>query len=144
MAQPNDIINTLDQNFAKLPALPKGGRDFLVTVLPWINLIFGVLLVLAALSAFGIGAVLSPFAALGGGAGTAASLMIIAVLGIVEGVLMVASFPSLRKNAARGWTLTFWAAVVSVVSSVVSISISGVVFALIGLYLLFQVRSYYK
>ena len=146
MAQTNStaIVKTVEDVYAKLPALPKGGRDFLYTVAPWVALIFGILSVLGSLSAFGLSAVFSPFAAMGGSTGFAAQLLIASALGVVEGVLMVVSFPSLRKGVMKGWTLLFWAEVLGIVGSVVLVSVGGVIGGLIGLYLLFQIKSYYK
>lgn len=145
MAQSADsIVKAAEGVYAKAPALPKGARDFLFSVVPWIALIFGILTILGSLSAFGLSAVFSPFAQVGGGTGFAAGLMIASALGIVQGVLMVAAFPGLRKAQIRGWSLLFWAEVLGIVSSVVLISVAGAIGGLIVLYLLFQIKSYYK
>ena len=120
------VVKAVEDVYAKAPALPKGARDFLYSVTPWIALIFGILTVLGSLSAFGLSAVFSPFAQYAGGTGFAAGLMIASVLGIVQGVLMVASFPGLRKGQLRGWSLLFWAEVIGIVSSAVLISVAGV------------------
>lgn len=138
------VVKAVEDVYAKAPPLPKGARDFLYSVTPWISLIFGILTVLGSLSAFGLSAVFSPFASMGGGAGFAAGLMIASALGIIQGVLMVAAFPGLRKGALKGWTLLFWAEVLGIVASAVLISVTGAVGGLIVLYLLFQIKSYYK
>ena len=138
------VINSMGDMYAKVPSLPKGATDFLVVIVPWISLVFGALMILGSLSAFGLTAVFSPFSAMSQGAGFAASLMIIAVVGIAQGVLMLVAFPSLRKNKEKGWNLLFWSEILGLVSVIVGLSIGGVIGALIGFYFLFQIRSYYK
>jgi hypothetical protein len=138
------LINSLADVYSKLPVLPKGAKDFIVVITPWISLIFGALIILASLSAFGLTAVVSPIAALSSGTNFAAALMLTAVLGIAEGVLMLVAFPPLRKGQSRGWVLLFWSEAVSLVSAVVGFSVTGVIGVLIGFYFLFQIRSYYK
>ena len=75
----------------------------------------------------------------------------IAVL-IVQGVLYLLAFPGLRDRKKKGWDYVFYAALVSVVYSVVSLftgynAVSGflgaIIGALISFWLLFQVRSAY-
>ena len=142
------LVVTLEGYYAKLPALPLGARDFLVSITPWLALVFGVLMVLfSALGLLG-GAVLSPFAAAAGTSGLTVLLMATAVLGIAEGVLMVAAFSPLKKRLMKGWMLLFWVEVLQVVGAVLTLNIGSVVWgvlgAAIGLYFLFQIKSYYK
>lgn len=140
------IVKPLENLFAKAPVLPAGGREFLVTIAPWFSLIFGVLSVVGSLSAFGLGAMYSPvFAA----AGTSPIfLMIIGVVGLVQGVLMILAFPSLRKKLIKGWNLLFLSEILSLASSVVSLNVVSIVWAvvitLIFFYLLFQIKSSYR
>ncbi|MBI3984954.1 MAG: hypothetical protein HY344_03365 [Candidatus Levybacteria bacterium] len=138
----------LDDSYAKLPALPKGATDFIVNIAPWLSLIFGVLSILVGVSAFGFLAVLSPFAAVSGAGAYAITGLLSSVVLLVEGVIMVVAFPSLKNRAVKGWNLLFWSLVLSVVSSVLSLNVYGVVQsvvgALIGYYFLYQMKSYYK
>ena len=140
----NQLIGTLETQFVKLPPLPKTWRDIIVNVTPWIALVFGVLGVLGSLAAFGFTAFFSPLIALGGGIGAATGGIIGSVLAFIASVLMVAAFPGTRARKLSGWNLLFWSEVVSTVASVVAFSISGVVGALIGFYILFQIKSHYK
>jgi len=145
MAKTSDqVVGYMEDVYAKLPSLPVGAKDFVVSIAPWLSIIFGILIVVASLSAFGLVAVFSPFATYSGGAGFAGALFLTAVLGIAEGGLMIFAFPSLRKQVMRGWTLLFWSEVLGAVSAVVSLSIGGVIGALIAFYFLFQIKSYYK
>src|SRR3989344_7820047 len=131
-AQTKQWTKALDDSYAKLPALPKGATDFIVNIAPWLSLIFGVLSILVGVSAFGFLAVLSPFAAVSGvGAYAITGLLSSAVL-LLEGVIMIVAFPALKKRGQRGWNLLFWSLVLSIVSSVLSLSVFGVIQSVIG------------
>ncbi|MBI2420940.1 MAG: hypothetical protein HYV38_02560 [Candidatus Levybacteria bacterium] len=142
----DQIVKPLENLYAKAPALPVGAREFIVSVTPWLSLIFGVLTVLASLSAFGISAISSPLLALGGT--SPVMLMLIAVFGLVEGVLMVVAFPSLRKKLLKGWNLIFLVELISIVDSIFSFNpaafIVDLIVAAIVFYFLFQIKPYYK
>lgn len=139
-----DLINMMQEWFDKLPALPKNVNEVIVKITPWIAIIFGVLGILSSIALFGVTTISAPFLAMGGQASTVGGGMITAILALISSVLMVAAFPGLRKNKMGGWTLLFYAEVVSVVSSVVMLSVGGLVGNLIGFYLLFQIKSFYK
>ncbi len=147
-AQTKQWTKALDDSYAKLPALPKGATDFIVNIAPWLSLIFGVLSILVGVSAFGFLAVLSPFAAVAGAGAYAITGLLSSLVLLVEGVIMIVAFPSLKKRGQRGWNLLFWSLILSVVSSVLSLNVFGVVQsvvgALIGYYFLYQMKSYYK
>lgn len=140
------IVKPLENLYAKAPVLPAGGREFLVTIAPWFSLIFGVLSLIGALSAFGLGATYSPVLAAAGA--SPLFLMVIGVVGFLQGVLMILAFPSLRKKSIKGWNLLFLSEILSLVSSVVSLNVVSVVWAVvitaIILYLLFQIKPSYR
>ncbi len=142
------LTNTLDENYKKLPALPKGVNEFIVSVAPWLALIFGVLAVVSGLGAFGLLTALSPFAMVAGAGRYAFTGLFAAVLLIVQGGIELWAFPSLKARKVRGWNLMFYSLLLSVVASAVSLSVGSVVGAvvgaLIGYYFLYQVKSYYK
>ncbi len=144
MAKQKDFMMQVETWFMKLPALPKGGREAIVMITPWIALIFGVLGVLVGLAGLGILTFLSPFALLGGGMNTAAGSLASAVLALIGSALLLAAFPGTKQRKMQGWTMLFWSEVVSLIGAVVAISLSGVVFSLIAFYLLYQIKSYYK
>lgn len=139
--QSTDIIAMTEEQFDKLPALPKGARDVIFKLTPWLALIFGALGVLGSLVALGILGALSPLIMLGGGG----KLPFVTILiGLVSSVLLLVATPHLFAKRMQGWKLLFWSEVVSVVSAVVSLSLTGVLFGLLGVYLIFQIKSYYK
>ncbi|MGE5042174.1 MAG: hypothetical protein ACM3IJ_04710 [Candidatus Levyibacteriota bacterium] len=142
----DSIIETVEKWYSAVPSLPKNFQEVLVKLAPWVALIFGILGLLAGIAGLGIMATLSPLAALGGvgGVRAAGSGILAAVLLIASSGLMLAAFPGLKSGKMNGWNMMFWSEVVTLVSSVLAISISGVVFDLVGFYLLFQIKRYYK
>ena len=144
----HQLAKTLDPYYAKLPVLPKGVNDFIVSVAPWLALVFGVLALLAGLAAFGILTAFSPMAAYAGVGGYALAAMLAAVVLLVQGVIDLVAFSPLKAKRKKGWDLMFLSVVLGVVSSVVSLSVGGVVWsiiwALVGYYFLYQIKSYYN
>jgi hypothetical protein len=75
----------------------------------------------------------------------AASFGISAVFLIVQLGLEVAALPGLFARKMSGWKLMFYAMLVGFVHSLVSYAIiSGIIATLIGLYILFQIRTKYS
>ena len=140
----NQIINTVEEWYSKLPPLPRSWTEVIVKITPWIALVFGILGVLGSIAAFGILTVLSPFVALGGGVGAATNGVIGSLLALVSSGLLLAAFPGTRAGKMSGWNMLFYSEVVSLVSSVVFFSVGGVVGALIGFYILFQIKTHYR
>lgn len=140
------MIDTVGEWYAKLPNLPKNIQEVLVKIAPWAALIFGILGVLAGIVGLGVLTVFAPFAMLGGAQGVkvAGAGIWAAVMLLLSSGLMLAAFPSLRKGKAAGWNLLFWSETVTIVSSVLAFSLSGILFDLIGFYILFQIRTYFK
>ena len=138
------IINTVGNWYAKLPSLPKNAQEVIVKITPWIALIFGILGVLGGVAGLGILTVLSPFALIGGGAGSLGGGFVASLLLLVSSALLLAAFPGTRSRKTSGWNFLFWSEAVSLVSAVVSVSLSGILFSLIGFYILYQIRSHYR
>ncbi|MBI3341658.1 hypothetical protein HY024_00890 [Candidatus Curtissbacteria bacterium] len=145
----DNLAKTMEGWFKQLPSLPASAVDVLVNIAPWIALVFGILGVLSGLAGFGLLTAFSPLAMMGGVNGY--GLGFIAAIGlIVSSVLELAAFPGLKARKMSGWNLLFWSEIVSVVASVVGLVTGGagivgsVIGALIGLYLLFQIKPKYK
>lgn len=140
----DQLIKQMEEWFAKLPPLPSNWKEVIVTITPWLALVFGVIGVLGSLAAVGVLTFLAPFVVLGGGVGVASGGIMGALLGLVASALLVMAFPGTRDRKMAGWRWLFWSEVVSVVSAVVSVAAAGIVGALIGFYILFQIKSHYK
>lgn len=138
-------VTMSEEWFKKFPPLPENVKDILVKIAPWLALVFGVLGVLTSLAATGLMAALSPVMVLGGGVGAATGGVVGAILALVSSVLMVMAFTGLKNRKIAGWKYSFYSQLVSVVASVVALNLVGAVIGgVIGFYLLFQVKSYYK
>ena len=134
-----DLIPMLENWFKQVPNLPASVHEILVKIVPWLALVFGILGVVAGLGALG----LSPLALLGG-IDASFVVLLTGVITIVSSVLMLMAFPKLQKRQYKGWELLFWSEVVNVVSAVLTLSVGSVLGILIGFYLLFQIKRYYK
>lgn len=138
------LVETMEEFFKKAPVLPTNLREGIVKITPVLALIFGVLGVLIGLVAAGITTVFAPLALIFGvqsyGGGVIAGWTL-----LIMSALLLAAYPGTKARKLSGWNMLFWSEVVNVVGSVLSLNIFGaVVGGLIGLYLLFQIKSYYK
>lgn len=140
----NQLVGMMEEWFSKLPALPKKWNEVIVSVTPWIALVFGVLGVGVALTAFGVLAAFSPFIALGSGIGAAGNGIVSSLLFLASSALMLLAFPGTRAHKIGGWNLLFYSELIALVSSVIVFNFGGVIGNLIGFYILFQIKSYYK
>ena len=142
-----DVIATMGEWYEKVPPLPKNWQDTLARIAPILSLIFGILGIIVAIGGLGVLTATSPLAFLGGaqtvssyGTGIVATLIY-----LVGSILLLASYPGLKARKYKGWTLLFWSEAVNLVGGLVSLAIvSAIIGALIGFYLIFQIRSYYK
>ena len=146
-AKTRELLKPLKDVYAKAPALPTNARDVLVSIAPWLALIFGVLAILAGIGGLGVFTAFSPLAYMAG-AGASMLLLVSAGVAVVEGIVMVLAFAPLKARKVRGWNLLVWSEVLAVLSSIVSLRVGDVVWALVGaaiaFYILFQIESYYK
>lgn len=161
MHQIEEKLNDLLVNKVSVK-LPEGGRKGLVTALPWIALVFGVLGIFAALGMFGtIGYVTSLMATFDGLAGdiyyggynalSVPMLWLSLVLLAVESVMFLVAFAPLKAHKKKGWDLLLWVSLLNVAYSVVTLLIQmnlvslvfSLLFSAVGLWLLFQVRTFY-
>ncbi|HEX9565752.1 MAG TPA: hypothetical protein VF981_17355 [Gemmatimonadaceae bacterium] len=139
---PKDLIGFLDHYLVrKAPfQIPDGGREWIVRYGPWIMLVLLVLTLPAVLIALGIGTFLVPF----GGLGYATGFGFLTLFILAATVLRALSLPGLFARKMSGWQLAFYAQIVDFVGGLLSRSIIGaIVGALIGMYILFQIRSLY-
>ena len=121
---------------------PVNFREGFVKYWPIVSLILLLLSLPAILIFLGIGAFMVPasyMAGVGGGVGYTVS-MILTTVSLVLGVL---ALPGLFNRKRGGWVLSYYAQLVSIVAGVLTINILGIIFGLLFLMLLFQVREYY-
>ena len=102
----------------------------------------------AVLLVLGLGALVAPFTvflgpgyAVGYGLGYVFSMVVLGVSIVLEAL----AIPGLFARSKKGWKLVFYATLVGFLSNVIGFQIvAGLIGALIGLYILFQVKEYYK
>lgn len=140
---PKDAIGFLDLYLVKKAPfqIPDAGKEWIVKFGPWITVVLLILTLPILLFALGIGTIFMPF----GGVGYASGFGILTLFVIVEIGLMIAALPGLFNRKMAGWRLLFYSQLVSIVYSVLSGSVvGGLLFGLIALYILFQVRPLYQ
>lgn len=146
------------------PALPANAKKAIVTYLPWVSLILGVISLYTAyvlwhwahLASSLINYANSVSAAFGGPT-VATNRMTIGIwLGIavlaVEGLLYLLAFPGLKSGKKSGWNMLYYGVLLNVVYGVVVLftdygSVGNLIWTVIGsaigLYFLFQIRDSY-
>ena len=143
------MIQVLDKIFFKLPHLPEKLRKFISKIMPWLVLLGGIVSSIAVLLSFFL-TVLSLFALdFGLILATVGSLLMI----LLNALFLIKAFKPLRKYDAVGWIYLFWANVLGIINSVISVTsgnISGwqqisltFVMTAIGFYLLFEIGNFY-
>lgn len=139
--------------FAKTPHLPKGGLEFLANVVPWLALIFGILGILGAFSALSLFSVLPHSTMMPYAMPYYSDFYPVMIAGVIAGgiaaVLQVMAFNPLRARRKKGWSLLFYALTISAIMSVIQLLlgysyIGGILGALIGYWLLFEIRALYR
>ena len=140
---PKDLTGFLDYYLVgKAPVqLPTLAKEWIVQYGPWITVVLLMLSLPALLFVLGVGTALLPF----GGVGYAPGYGYLTLGLIVQSGLTVAALPGLFARRMSGWTLLYYARLVSLVFTALAGSIvSALVGGLISMYILFQVRALYK
>ena len=139
---PKDLIGFLDFYLVKKAPfqIPDAAREWIVKFGPWITVVLLILTLPLLLAALGIGAVFMPF----GGIGYATGFGFLTLFVLAEIGLMIAALPGLFARKMSGWTMLLYSQLVGIVYNVLSGNVvGGLLFGLISLYILFQVRSLY-
>ena len=128
----------------KAPGIPYKFKEIIVKLAPWLTLIFFVLSLPVILFTLGLGTILAPFTFLAGvkaGMSFGLGLVFTAACLVLEAI----AIPGLFKRTIQAWRLVYYAALLGGVQSLFSFNLGGLIIGTgISLYLLFQVKSYYK
>lgn len=164
MSALNGIEEPLNDVFVKsAPALPKGFKDFLVKIAPWLTLIVGILTLWSAYSIYRWASTTNDLAnyvdslsrAYGGpgvDTGWTAMLWVSLIVLAITAVLYILAFSPLKNFKKQGWDYLFYALILNLVYGVVVAftnygSVGNIFWSLIasaiGAYFLFQIRAYY-
>lgn len=144
---PSDVMGFLNYYLVdKAPfTLPKGLVDFMVRFAPVAALILGILAAFGSLAVFGVSSILSPFVIVGGGVSALGTAFMSAIFLGITAVMYFMAYPALKARKLSGWTLLFYIQTLYIISDLVNVRIaSAVLSALVGYYLLFQMRARYK
>ncbi len=136
-----DIIGASEKAYSKLPSLSPEFKAFIVRVLPFFTIIFGLLITIASVMDFLGSAVISSFTL--GGPQIIQQLLIRSVLGIAQGIIMIFAYPPLKAGQQRGWRLLFWSQILWIIAAAVSFN-PAVILGFLILYPLFQVKNHYR
>lgn len=141
----SQLNNLLDEYLVKkAPALPVNIKEAIVKYGPWIDLILLLVTLPALLALFGLGTFLAPFAYLGG-VQNGFSFTLGMIFLFISVVIQAVALPGLFKQTRASWNLLYWAALIHAIYSLITFSwINLILGTLISLYILFQIRSYYK
>ena len=142
-----NVIDMLGDWYAKAPPLPKRWCERLVSIIPILTLIFGIIGIILTIGGLGVFTTTSPLAVVGGPAAMSAygTGFLMELIYLVGWVLFLAAYPGLKGRKLKGWKLLFWSEVVFLIGGLVSMAIlSAIIGALIAFYFLYQIRSYYK
>src|SRR5258708_38807073 len=88
----------------KLPAAPPGLLNFYMSVVPWLAIIFGILLILISLVALVGSTILGPLAIMFGSPGVGLGLVIGSIIALASSVLeVIGGWLILPRKSPRGW-----------------------------------------
>ena len=126
--------------------IPMNGKEVLAKIAPYLIIVFSILALPALLALLGITALLSPASAV---AGSGMSWGLFGIISIITSIaslaLNVMAIPGLFKRTRSSWRLLFYATLVSLVGGILSYNpIGAIIGAIIGWYIIFQVKELYK
>lgn len=157
------MMNSLEGWLAKVykgtPELSLPAKKSIISIWPWVALVFGILQLLAALSLWRAGHNLSKaldtFNSIYGNSASGITHLngfywISLIVLVIDGLILVSAFPKLRVRAKSGWNLLFYGALLDLVYGILSafnnyggastLVLQFLVTAVI-LYFLFQIRD---
>lgn len=129
--------------------IPVGLKDLIVKLAPYITIIMLIMLIPVVLALLWLGSYIWGWAMMreyGYGYGSWKTMFYVtSILSLIVLVLEALAIPWLFKVKKQWWNLLFYAQLISVISTLISGNIvSAVISLVIGMYVLFQIRSYYK
>jgi hypothetical protein len=124
----------------KAPVLPKNIKDILVAIIPWFTLIGVIISIPLLLAAIG----LSAFLPLINGYKEVGNNILLTIVLVITLILNALALPGLFNRQRKGWEMLFYAELVGIIGTILSLSLGGILGTILSFYILFQVREYYK
>lgn len=138
------LTNLLELIFIKkTPGLSSKGKKQLVTVYPWITLIFDILSIPVILALIGLNdaSVLPPPLL------NTQNYLLYILASICLGLSIALSFfsvPYLFKKSIKGWYLLYVSSLFSLIYGVLTLTFIGLFFTTVSIYLQFQIKEFYE
>jgi hypothetical protein len=128
----------------KAPAIPNNIQEIIVKFGPWLLAISLVLGFLGLFSTLGILSTSFP-AIMARGMGNALIILISLVLSIIIFIMEAVALPGLFKRKIRSWYLIYYASLLSAVQAIFQVNLLlSIIFMVLGLYILFQIKNRYS
>ncbi len=125
-------------------SLPSNWKEVIVKVAPWLTLVVIILALPLILAVLGLGAILAPLSFLGGVSAGVTSLLT-TIITAVSLVLEAIALPGLFKRTKQAWYLVYYSTLLASLTNIISFNLGGfVIGTVLSLYVLFQIKSYYK
>lgn len=133
----------------KAPSIPKQWKETIVKFAPYLTIIGVVFGVLGFLALLGLGTFLVPLGTIGGmmtgrpflGFGFILNIVFLGLVVLLEGLAIRGLF----SRSKKAWNFLYRSALVGAVQNLVSFNIGGLIIGtVLSLYILFQVKEYYK
>ncbi len=139
------LESTCDLYFVKkAPAMPVGIKEALVKFGPYITVVMMIMLLPILLGVLGLSAFLMPFSYMGGlryGLGFSFNTIFALVVLVMQGLAL----PALFKRQISGWKFMYYVTLIQAVQNLLRFDLGGLIIgSAISLYILFQIKSYYK
>lgn len=140
------VEQPLEDLFTKTVTLqiPQSGKEAIVQYSPYIGLILGILLLPAVFAILGlVGLVGTVGAAFGVVYGPLYYLGIL--ITVIQIIMYFMAYPQLVKKSKEGWSLLFYAELLSIAASIFSGGLVGAIIGgAIGFFILYQIKYFYK
>lgn len=144
----SQLEGTFEEYFGKkAPALPQNIKEVIVKISPYLSILSVIIIVPSLLLLLGLGSLATVLAPVGGAysVGQLPNMWIGILILVPVVILQVMAVPGLFARKAIAWKYLYWSQLINAVASIVQFNIIGAIISLaIGLYLLFQVKSFYK
>lgn len=152
--QPSGFLKQMEEFFntylhKKAPFhLPPSVKEWIVKFGPWITLVLMVFALPLVLAAVGLTAFFTPFipfAMMYGGTAFFGMYWLFGLIALLGLILQAAALPGLFGRRLAGWRLLYYSVLVGAVGQLLLGHIINLIFnVVISMYLLFEIKEYYK
>ena len=140
----SQLDNYAEQIRVKLPLAPPGLLDGYMSFAPWVAIVGGVLVALVSLVGLVASTLIAPLMILIGAGGSGVSGVLNSLLLLVISLLSIAGGWLMLQRHLNGWWLLAAGMLVSILTSLLHVSILGLIFWLLIAYVHLQVKPNYN